>query len=164
MVRRSSCGPNACWILARTSSLVTWSCFWYRTQCHSTWLSHKLYINVVHLPLDITCLEASWRKRRSTFLRIDHSRFVQTKVCSLFSDFVFASAHESWIKAWARYKIANLKGKGKGRSFKDSGHRSHGFRKCVFWLLDVFMCRFILSLTVDLFCLSVLFIMSLWVT
>ena len=25
MVRRSSCGPIACWILARTSSLVTWS-------------------------------------------------------------------------------------------------------------------------------------------
>ena len=25
MVRRSSCGPIACWILARTTSLVTWS-------------------------------------------------------------------------------------------------------------------------------------------
>ena len=25
MVRRLSCGPTACWILARTSSLVTWS-------------------------------------------------------------------------------------------------------------------------------------------
>ena len=25
VVRRSSCGPTACWILARTSSLVTWS-------------------------------------------------------------------------------------------------------------------------------------------
>ena len=25
IVRRSSCGPVACWILARTSSLVTWS-------------------------------------------------------------------------------------------------------------------------------------------
>ena len=25
MARRSSCGPIACWILARTSSLVTWS-------------------------------------------------------------------------------------------------------------------------------------------
>ena len=25
MVKRSSCGPIACWILARTSSLVTWS-------------------------------------------------------------------------------------------------------------------------------------------
>ena len=25
IVRRSSCGPFACWILARTSSLVTWS-------------------------------------------------------------------------------------------------------------------------------------------
>ena len=24
MVRRSSCGPIACWILARTSSLITW--------------------------------------------------------------------------------------------------------------------------------------------
>ena len=27
MVRRSSCGQIACWILARTSSLVTWSLF-----------------------------------------------------------------------------------------------------------------------------------------
>ena len=26
-VRRSSCGPIACWILARTSSLVTWSLY-----------------------------------------------------------------------------------------------------------------------------------------
>ena len=27
MVGRSSCGPIACWILARTSSLVTWSLY-----------------------------------------------------------------------------------------------------------------------------------------
>ena len=27
MARRSSCGPIACWILARTSSLVTWSLY-----------------------------------------------------------------------------------------------------------------------------------------
>ena len=27
IVRRSSCGPFACWILARTSSLVTWSLY-----------------------------------------------------------------------------------------------------------------------------------------
>ena len=27
IVRRSSCGPIACWILARTSSLVTWSLY-----------------------------------------------------------------------------------------------------------------------------------------
>ena len=27
MVRRSSCGPVACWILTRTSSLVTWSLY-----------------------------------------------------------------------------------------------------------------------------------------
>ena len=27
MVRRSSCGPIACWISARTSSLVTWSLY-----------------------------------------------------------------------------------------------------------------------------------------
>ena len=27
MVRRSSCGPTACWILTRTSSLVTWSLY-----------------------------------------------------------------------------------------------------------------------------------------
>ena len=27
MVRRSSCGPLACWILARTSSFVTWSLY-----------------------------------------------------------------------------------------------------------------------------------------
>ena len=27
MVRRSSCGPIACWILARTSSLVTWTLY-----------------------------------------------------------------------------------------------------------------------------------------
>ena len=27
MVRRSSCGPIACWILAQTSSLVTWSLY-----------------------------------------------------------------------------------------------------------------------------------------
>ena len=27
MVRMSSCGPTACWILARTSSLVTWSLY-----------------------------------------------------------------------------------------------------------------------------------------
>ena len=27
MVRRSSCGPIACWILTRTSSLVTWSLY-----------------------------------------------------------------------------------------------------------------------------------------
>ena len=31
MVRRSSCGPIACWILARTSSLVTWSLYEMRT-------------------------------------------------------------------------------------------------------------------------------------
>ena len=31
MVRRSSCGPNACWILARTSSLVTWSLYEMRS-------------------------------------------------------------------------------------------------------------------------------------
>ena len=27
MVRRSSCGPTVCWILSRTSPLVTWSLF-----------------------------------------------------------------------------------------------------------------------------------------
>ena len=27
LVRRSSCGPIACWILARTSSLATWSLY-----------------------------------------------------------------------------------------------------------------------------------------
>ena len=27
IIRRSSCGPIACWILARTSSLVTWSLY-----------------------------------------------------------------------------------------------------------------------------------------
>ena len=27
MIRRSSCGPIACWTLARTSSLVTWSLY-----------------------------------------------------------------------------------------------------------------------------------------
>ena len=27
IVRRSSCGPSACWILVRTSSLVTWSLY-----------------------------------------------------------------------------------------------------------------------------------------
>ena len=31
MVRRSSCGPIACWILARTSSLVTWSLYEMRS-------------------------------------------------------------------------------------------------------------------------------------
>ena len=31
MVKRSSCGPVACWILARTSSLVTWSLCEMRT-------------------------------------------------------------------------------------------------------------------------------------
>ena len=31
MVRRSSCGPIACWILARTSSLVTWSVYEMRS-------------------------------------------------------------------------------------------------------------------------------------
>ena len=27
LVRKSSCGPIACWVLARTSSLVTWSLY-----------------------------------------------------------------------------------------------------------------------------------------
>ena len=31
MVRRSSCGPIACWILARTSSLVAWSLYEMRS-------------------------------------------------------------------------------------------------------------------------------------
>ena len=31
MVKRSSCGPMACWILAQTSSLVTWSLYEMRT-------------------------------------------------------------------------------------------------------------------------------------
>ena len=31
MVRRSSCGPTACWILAQTSSLVTWSMYEMRS-------------------------------------------------------------------------------------------------------------------------------------
>ena len=31
MVRRSSCGPIVCWILARTSSLVTWSLYEMRS-------------------------------------------------------------------------------------------------------------------------------------
>ena len=31
MVRRSSCGPIACWILAQTSSLVTWSLYVMRS-------------------------------------------------------------------------------------------------------------------------------------
>ena len=31
MVRRSLCGPIACWILARTSSLVTWSLYEIRS-------------------------------------------------------------------------------------------------------------------------------------
>ena len=31
IVRRSSCGPIACWILARTSSLVTWSFYKMRS-------------------------------------------------------------------------------------------------------------------------------------
>ena len=31
MVKRSSCGPVACWILARTSPLVTWS--FYEMRC-----------------------------------------------------------------------------------------------------------------------------------
>ena len=33
---RSSCGPIACWILARTSSLVTWSLYEMPTICGST--------------------------------------------------------------------------------------------------------------------------------
>ena len=36
MVRRSSCGPIACWILARTSSLVTWSLYTCVVSCGST--------------------------------------------------------------------------------------------------------------------------------
>ena len=31
IIRRSSCGPVACWILARTSSLVTWSLYEMRS-------------------------------------------------------------------------------------------------------------------------------------
>ena len=34
MVRRSSCGPIACWILAWTSSLVTWSVHEMRSALH----------------------------------------------------------------------------------------------------------------------------------
>ena len=37
MIRRSSCSPIACWILARTSSLVTWSfCMRCVVSCGST--------------------------------------------------------------------------------------------------------------------------------
>ena len=34
IVRRSSCGPIACWVLARTSSLVTWSLY---EMCSIVW-------------------------------------------------------------------------------------------------------------------------------
>ena len=34
MVRRSSCGPIACWILSQTSSLVTWSLY---EMCNTLW-------------------------------------------------------------------------------------------------------------------------------
>ena len=37
MVRRSSFGPIACWILARTSSLVTWS---FRPRCNPLRIQH----------------------------------------------------------------------------------------------------------------------------
>ena len=44
MVRRSSCGPIACWILARTSSLVTWSLHEMRSifQQHLTSMARSL--------------------------------------------------------------------------------------------------------------------------
>ena len=33
VLARSSCGPNACWILARTCSLVTWSLYEMCSRC-----------------------------------------------------------------------------------------------------------------------------------
>ena len=45
IVRRSSCGLIACWVLARTSSLVTWSLFEYYRQCIANSKHNK---NTVH--------------------------------------------------------------------------------------------------------------------
>ena len=50
MVRRSSCGPIACWILARTSSLVTWDT-WY--------LAVAPHFRGLHSSLELCC-EGPW--------------------------------------------------------------------------------------------------------
>ena len=42
MDRRSSCGPIACWILAKTSSLVTWSLYEIHLQKHLIFMARIL--------------------------------------------------------------------------------------------------------------------------
>ncbi len=63
MVRRSLCGPVACWIFAQTSSLVTWSFYemcsilrWHLIPCHfvlkgtptedTSWPENRKYANI----------------------------------------------------------------------------------------------------------------------
>ena len=45
MLRRSSCGPVACWSLARSSSLVTWSLF----EMRSIWRYHLISMTCILL-------------------------------------------------------------------------------------------------------------------
>ena len=53
-VRRSSCGPIACWILARTSSLVTWSFLWY-----ASYLAIAAHFHGLYSSLELCC-EGPW--------------------------------------------------------------------------------------------------------
>ena len=74
MVRRSSCGRIACWILARTSSLVTWSLYemcsilrqhLISTACILFWSSAvRVYDSQAYRKMDVT------RKRISCILKL----------------------------------------------------------------------------------------------
>ena len=55
MVRRSSCGPIACWILARTSSLVTWSLYEMHSLLSVKYIRYQL--TPYHLPNFTHCCE-----------------------------------------------------------------------------------------------------------
>ena len=87
MVRRFSCGPIACWILARTSSLVTWSlygCSILRQQLIS--MDCILWSSAVRVPDLQACSEMdATRERIICILELReilcHSKLVQLYLC-----------------------------------------------------------------------------------
>ena len=69
VVRWSSCGPVACWILARTSSLVTWSLSYYsQTHTHKHTQESELSLSSAKPEYSLCSPRCVWRSRNLPLL------------------------------------------------------------------------------------------------
>ena len=84
MVRRSSCGPIACWILAQTSSLVTWSLY----EMRSILLKHLIFMARILLWSSAVRVHDSRTYRKMDVTRERIIRILKLKICSCRSKLV----------------------------------------------------------------------------